>query len=300
MDREASRMIIYSCITNGYDEIPDEHYYDPDIQYVMFTDGTVEKKGPWEFREIPCDHPCHRRRSAFVKINPHKVFPKGERTVWLDGCYVMTERYAEQCKNYFEQAPFTIMRHCEKFSYLDEVLEGFMASMNTWDDQILITKTIKELGYNFKQYCSPVLASIWRTMNDEYEEFGDLWWKYSLIGPNRDQISFDTARQLTKMELNIIEDGWISREKQPDGTIKHMPGSCGILFGSRGKQYRRKRHPQAGHPLQYKQRSAILKELRNITGMHQIYARFDFSEFVLRNVVRPTMPLQESNNCNDK
>ena len=44
------KMIVYTCITNGYDEIPD-HYYDPDVQYVCFTDGTVEKKGPWEFRD---------------------------------------------------------------------------------------------------------------------------------------------------------------------------------------------------------------------------------------------------------
>ena len=44
-------MIIYTCITNGYDDIPDQ-YYDPNVQYVCFTDGTVEKKGPWEFRDI--------------------------------------------------------------------------------------------------------------------------------------------------------------------------------------------------------------------------------------------------------
>ena len=37
-------IVIYSCITNGYDEIPDEHYYDPDIKYVMFTDNTVKEE----------------------------------------------------------------------------------------------------------------------------------------------------------------------------------------------------------------------------------------------------------------
>ena len=35
---------IYTCITNGYDEIPNEHYYDPDIKYVCFTDGSIEHK----------------------------------------------------------------------------------------------------------------------------------------------------------------------------------------------------------------------------------------------------------------
>ena len=41
-------MIVVTCITNGYDEISDNHYYDTDVQYVCYTDGAVKKKGPWE------------------------------------------------------------------------------------------------------------------------------------------------------------------------------------------------------------------------------------------------------------
>ena len=63
-----SRITIYSCITNGYDEIPDEHYYDPDIRYVMFTDGSIEHKGAWEFRDIPIKHDCPLRLSLYPKI----------------------------------------------------------------------------------------------------------------------------------------------------------------------------------------------------------------------------------------
>ena len=46
-------MIIYTCITNGYDTIPKNHYYDPDVQYVCFTDGTIDVPSPWEKRSIP-------------------------------------------------------------------------------------------------------------------------------------------------------------------------------------------------------------------------------------------------------
>ena len=88
-----SRITIYSCITNGYDEIPDEHYYDPDIRYVMFTDGSIEHKGAWEFRDIPITHDCPLRLSLYPKIMQHKLFSEGDRVVWIDGCYVMTEEY---------------------------------------------------------------------------------------------------------------------------------------------------------------------------------------------------------------
>ena len=282
-------MIIYTCITNGYDEIPDSHYYDPDVQYVCFTDGTVEHKGPWEFREIPIEHECPRRLSAYVKINPHKVFPKGSKVVWLDGCYKMTEAYVKKSKELLDSHPFTVMRHPKRFSYLDEVLEGFMASMNTWDDVITITTKLKENGYNFRKYCSPVLGSIWREINDEYEEFGDTWWEWSLIGPNRDQVSFDYARQKTGMELNIFEKGWVSKKR--DENFNRLPGEAGLILGYEGKVSRKKLHPKAGHREQWKERDAILKELAPITGLNpKLYARNDHVEFISMNVINPYLP----------
>jgi len=282
-------MIIYTCITNGYDVIPDDHYYDPDVQYVCITDGTVERKGPWEFRNILEDHECPRRLSAHPKINPHLYFPIGSKTVWIDGCYVMTEKYVEESRKLLDNSNFTIMRHCERFTYLDEVLEGFMASMNTWDDQILITKTIKELGYNFKEYISPVLGSIWRTVTEDLIEFDELWWKYSLIGPNRDQISFDTARQLTSMPMDVLEYGWLAKERDEFGN--RLPGSVGVLFGSAGKDARKKLHPQAGHSTQYLERDKLLNELKKITGLHPfLYAKYNHMPFVERNVINPYLP----------
>ena len=289
------KMIVYTCITNGYDEIPD-HYYDPDVQYVCFTDGTVEKKGPWEFRDILIEHDCPRRRSAHPKINPHLYFPIGSKTTWLDGCYVMTKEYVERSKQNLDNYNFTIMRHPNKFSYLDEVLEGFMASMNTWDDQILITQTIKDVGYNFYDYISPVLGSMWRVVTEDLVKFDELWWKYSLVGPNRDQISFDTARQLTSMDMNILEDGWIRKETNyaKELGIKtgwQNPGTMGILFGYEGKKGRKKLHPQAGHDKQYLERDKLLAELKKITGLHPyFYAKYDHMPFVHRNVIEPYLP----------
>ena len=278
-------MIIYTCITNGYDEIPD-HYYDSDVQYVCFTDGTVEKKGPWEFRDILVDNKCPRRLSAHPKINPHLYFPIGSKTTWIDGCYVMTEKFVERSKENLENNNFTIMRHPNRYSYLDEVLEGFMASMNTWEDQILITQTIKDVGYNFKDYISPVLGSMWRVVTEDLIKFDELWWKYSLVGPNRDQISFDTARQLTSMQMNVLEYGWLASERDERGDRK--PGTMGISFQKVG---RKKLHPKAGHLKQYLERDKLLDEIRKITGLHPFfYAKYNHMPFVYRNVIEPYLP----------
>ena len=285
-----SKYIIYTCITNGYDEIPNEHYYDPDIKYVCFTDGSIEHKEPWEFRDIPIKHECPRRLSAYPKINPHKLFPVGSKVAWIDGCYIMTKKYVEETKRVLDSYPFTIMRHYNKFTYYDEVLEGYLGNMNTWDDQVEITKALAEIGYKFRLYSSPVLGSFWRVITEDLFDFHDMWWKYSLIGPNRDQISFDCSRQYHNLNMHVIEDGWL-------GAHSHIPGSMGVLFGSKGKQYRRKIHPQNGvfegltlDEILDKARDLIY-HLYPITKLHpKLYTRYDHEGWIMQNVVDPQLP----------
>ena len=286
-----SKYIIYTCITNGYDEIPNEHYYDPDIKYVCFTDGSIEHKEPWEFRDIPIEHECPRRLSAYPKINPHKLFPVGSKLAWIDGCYVMTKRYAEETKRILDTHAFSIMRHCEKFTFYDEILEGYLGNMNTWEQQVEITKALKETGYVFRNYCSPVLGSFWRVITEDLFDFHDMWWKYSLIGPNRDQMSFDCARQFYKIDINIIEDGWL-------GGNSRTPGSLGVLFGSKGKFYRKKLHPQSGcfnksstHEEMWKKGHELIQHLYQYTKLYpKLYTRYDHGGWMNFNVLDPSLP----------
>ena len=295
---ESEPLIIYTCITNGYDEIPNEHYYDPDIQYVCFTDGSIKKKGPWEFRDIPIEHPCPRRRSAYPKINPHKLFPVGSKVAWIDGCYVMTKTYAEQCKKITSDHKFAIMRHTERFTFYDEILEGYLGNMNTWDDQVTMTKMMKELGYKFRLYCSPVLGSFWRNITEDLFEFHDLWWKYSLVGPNRDQLSFDLTRQITGLKPQFIEDGWLGKDYHGKSIDSSKPGSVGVLFGSSGKQYRRKLHPQSGSfntsnsmEEMKKKGDELIQYLYQYTKLHpKLYTRYDHIGWMNFNVLDPSLP----------
>ena len=270
-DPEKDQIIIYTSITNWYDTIPDDMYYDPDVKYVCFTDGNVEKKGAWEFRDIPkfvydeVDGDP-RRLSAYAKICPHKLFPYGSKTVWLDGCYVHTKEWVDICKDILKDVPLTHMLHPHRFTFHNEIMEGFGANFNSKEEMLELVDALSKVDYDFTQYCSPVLTCIWRQIDDEMAEFHDLWWKYSKIGSNRDQISFDCARQLTGLKWSRIHD-W---------------ETIGLdLTSPKSKIARNKRHPQAGHFTEKNTYSEIikecydlLKEIRPITGIqdeHQIW-----------------------------
>ena len=247
-------MIIYSCITNGYDVIPD-HYYDSDVRYVMFHDGTVEQKGPWEFIKLDVDIKCPRRLSAYPKINPHKYFDNGEDTVWIDGCYKMTKEFVEDAKTRF---PFTILRHPNRFSYYDEMLEGFECSFFSYEQGIKLTKMLFECGYNFRKYRSPLGTIIYRKMTNTIIRFGDLWWHWFDKGVNRDQVSFDVALQELGLNPNLMERT-----------------ETGVPLGHNNKVGRKGKHPRRGELEQWRDRNKFIQEMQLYVGMSRIYAKHD-------------------------
>ena len=254
-----SRITIYSCITNGYDEIPDEHYYDPDIRYVMFTDGSIEHKGAWEFRDIPITHDCPLRLSLYPKIMQHKLFSEGDRVVWIDGCYVMTEEYVQYTKKLFENHTRVHMRHPMSFTYYEEIAESYIASYNTVEDIINITKTADNIGFNFRKYTNPILASFWNTVGNA--EFNELWWHLSQVSTRCDQIAFVVAKQITGLEWHTID--WLE-------SGVNFRGVDGKGRGREGNVGRRKKHPKAGSKDQWKTMNDMLLQVKDIVGMNHV------------------------------
>ena len=254
-----SRITIYSCITNGYDEIPDDHYYDPDIRYVMFTDGSIEHKGAWEFRDIPITHDCPLRLSLYPKIMQHKLFSEGDRVVWIDGCYVMTEEYVQYTKKLFENHTRVHMRHPMSFTYYEEITESYIASYNTVEDIINITKSADNIGFNFRKYTNPILASFWNTVGNA--EFNELWWHLSQVSTRCDQIAFVVAKQITGLEWHTID--WLE-------SGVNFRGVDGKGRGREGNVGRRKKHPKAGSKDQWKTMNDMLLQVKEIVGMNHI------------------------------
>ena len=254
-----SRITIYSCITNGYDEIPDEHYYDPDIRYVMFTDGSIEHKGAWEFRDIPITHDCPLRLSLYPKIMQHKLFSEGDRVVWIDGCYVMTEEYVQYTKKLFENHTRVHMRHPMSFTYYEEIAESYIASYNTVEDIVNITKSADNIGFDFRKYTNPILASFWNTVGNA--EFNELWWHLSQVSTRCDQIAFVVAKQITGLEWHTID--WLE-------SGVNFRGVDGKGRGREGNVGRRKKHPKAGSKDQWKTMNDMLLQVKEIVGMNHI------------------------------
>ena len=164
-----------------------------------------------------------------------------------------------------ERFPFTILRHPSKFTYYDEILEGFMCAFFSYDDAINLTKKLKEKGYDFKKYSSPLGTILWRTISPEINRFNDSWYKWSLVGCNRDQIALDIALKESDVLPSIIEN----REE------------TGIPLGYNNKFGRKGKHPQRGDLQQFHRKNELLQELKEITGLHpKLYTKHNH-EFMM-------------------
>ena len=266
-------MVVYTCITNGYDKFPKNNYYSPDVRYVCFHDGTIDTTiGPWEYVKLDLpklrhdvDINCPRRLSFYPKANPHLYFPPGTNTIWVDACYQLTRKFIENSKKCF---PFTMLRHASKFSYFDEMLEGFTCAFFSYEDGIELTKELKEANYNFRTYGSPLGTIVWRTMTSKMREFNKQWYDWSLVGCNRDQIAFDAALKFSKIRLPSVYEN---------------RGDAGIPLGYYNKKGRLGMHPQRGDLKQYLRKEEFLEELGDITGMSpKLYTEYPDHEFYMK------------------
>lgn len=259
-------VVIYTCITNGHDVIPDKNYYDPEIRYVCFHDGTIDTtKGPWEYIKLDLDIECPRDLAFYPKCKPHEFFEKGTYTVWVDGCFVHTREFVEKSLYSF---PFTTLRNISKFSYYDELLEGFTCAFFSYEGGIEITKELSTTNYKFNKYSSPQCSIIWRYLYDETIEFNEQWYTWSKKGINRDSIPFDAAVQLTGTKPLYYENRTDS----------------GIKMGFQHKVGRVKKHPQYGDKNQYTKVDEFIKDLEKWTKLKPLlYIKYKFHEFYMKH-----------------
>lgn len=258
------QLIVYTCITNGHDVLPEHSYFDPNVRYVCFHDGTVDKTTKqWEYIELDLDITDPRDYSYYVKAHPHDFFPENSYTVWIDGCFVLTKQFIDNSMRSF---PFSVLRHGGGFSYYDEMLEGFTCAFFGYDDAINLTKSLKESGYNFKNYSSPQCTILWRKLTEDMKVFNETWYKWGNRNYNRDNIPFDASIQFTGLTPKFYDDR----------------DDSGIKLGFQNKVGRRKKHPQHGDKKQYLLKDKFLDEMKDLVEMSKFYAMYREHDFYMK------------------
>ncbi len=81
--------ILYTCITNGYDDIPIHKYISNDWDYVLFTDNEtlllLGQVNQWKIQPLRFNKLTNVKNARWHKVNAHKLFANYRYSLWVDG-----------------------------------------------------------------------------------------------------------------------------------------------------------------------------------------------------------------------
>lgn len=84
-----TRVVVYTCITGGYDMILEPMFENDNIHYIIFTDNQNLTSEKWEIRSIPKNLQRLKNNvliNRYIKMHPHTFF-KGDfdYSIYVDG-----------------------------------------------------------------------------------------------------------------------------------------------------------------------------------------------------------------------
>ena len=90
------KLVIYTCVTGGYDTIEDPAAICPDADYIAFTTGSLES-GVWQRRDLTypragiseAGNTAPTLAARWHKLHPATLFPEYEYSLWIDGNVVI-------------------------------------------------------------------------------------------------------------------------------------------------------------------------------------------------------------------
>lgn len=79
------RVVVYTSITNGYDELTAPALRDPLVEYICFSDGKSPAITPWRMIDVRHLEMTAKDRNRYVKMHPHLFLPDHDLSVYVDG-----------------------------------------------------------------------------------------------------------------------------------------------------------------------------------------------------------------------
>jgi len=223
------RIVVYTCITGGYDNIIEPTVVTPGVDYICFTDDKTLTSKTWEFRPIPENLLGYSKvvQQRGVKMLPHKYLDDYDISVYVDGCVVVRENIKEFLKTLdFNSYSVFISEHPARKCIYAEKEACVKIKKITGDAVALAEKQIKRYkNEGFPENFGLVQANIIiRKHNDNYcKILMEEWWKEFKENAPRDQLSFNYVlwkigdkkfKYLPKTTCNSKTFNWLKSHKK--------------------------------------------------------------------------------------
>lgn len=201
------KIAVYTCVTNGYDEVSPPGMLSDGVDYLCFNDGSIKVPAPWEDVKIDCSY-SGKDANRYVKILPHvnERLKHYDLTIYVDGAIEIVGNLAPLIQQVQCTAGHTFLYEHPRRNCVFQEVRACVESMKA-----PIADTVKLVEYyrmegmpeNFGLFEGGVII---RKKNEESDRLMDKWWTVYLNGIKRDQLaliysSWQTGIAITSLGL---------------------------------------------------------------------------------------------------
>ncbi|WP_053429542.1 glycosyltransferase domain-containing protein [Rossellomorea marisflavi] len=188
-----NNIVVYTAISQGYDDLSDPSYISEGVDYICFSDNPRLESNIWKiipFEESKLDNV---RKCREAKILPHKFLKQYEYSIWIDGNINVNNDVNELIFDYFKNSGHDLLTF--KHPFRDCIyLEAEECIRQKKDKKITIVNQMNNYkNQNFPKHAGLVESNvIVRNHNSSNViEVMEDWWKEIEHHSRRDQLSFN-------------------------------------------------------------------------------------------------------------
>lgn len=212
----ANKTVIYTAITDQYDQLKLPEYLDPTFDYVCFSNHSLNGYGVFNVQPIDYKNIDPVKVARFVKMHPHTLLKKYTRAIWVDSNLLIRgdlEKYFGLLEQH--RAPIGLVPHPCRETLVQEALactnftiqsnRSIAHQITSYPDEILQAPNLHETGLIVFDLQHPTL-----------NKFLEIWWSQIELYTSRDQLSLGYALSKTNLKVAPLMTDYQNVRNSPD------------------------------------------------------------------------------------
>jgi hypothetical protein len=206
LSNRKKKIVVYTAISENYDELREPKYISKNCDYVCFTDDMKLKSKIWDIVPIENWYNDPRRNVRRYKILPHLYFSDYEYSIWIDGCVDIVDDIKPFIDLNLGDASIACFKHRHRNCIYDEANACIRLKK---DNEDIIKRQIwkyKSIGYPQNNGLIESGILVRRHNDPDVIKLMEDWWNEISKSSIRDQISFNFVAWKNKTKYNIIDE----------------------------------------------------------------------------------------------
>jgi hypothetical protein len=191
------KLVIYTCVTGGYDQIKPLVKKNSYFDCFYFTDSAISESQAKGWKIFPIEPQGNpKEQNRYYKILPHRIpeIADYEYSLYIDGSINIVGELEQWSRTVLEsEQAMALYSHSKRSSVPEEIIsvaQRNQAPLRELEDFVGRLQVNQWIGCNQLFDCSLLLRN---THNEEIVKVMETWWKFFLEGPKRDQLHFPRA-----------------------------------------------------------------------------------------------------------